>query len=76
MGFQLGRRRRTSASTAAARTLPISAMGNRGPSPPPPVDPLNAFSTLDAGDDPPPAGAGEVRSAAEAEAADGSGPEA
>ena len=63
--IQLVRRRRMSASTAAARTLPIRTMGNRGPSPPPLVEPLRALTTLAAGDDP---------SLAEAAEADEAGP--
>ena len=60
MRIQFVRRRRTSASTAAARTLPIRTMGRSGPSPPPLVEPLNALNTLAAGDDPPLADAAET----------------
>ena len=75
MRIQFVRRRRTSASTAAARTLPIRTMGRSGPSPPPLVEPLNALNTLAAGDDPPLADAAETDEAGPVELgrADGRG---
>src|SRR5262249_17788369 len=51
-GTQPTRRRRTSASTAPASTLPISTIGNSGPSPPLLAEPVNALNTLAAGDNP------------------------
>jgi hypothetical protein len=65
--IQFVRRRRTSASTAAARTLPIRTMGKKGPSPPPLVEPLNALNTLAAGEDPPPADSAETDEAGRVE---------
>ena len=51
-----------SVRAAAASTLPISAIGSSGPSPPPLVEPLSALRTLVDGDDPWPPDVGALDS--------------
>ncbi|MFZ0974252.1 MAG: hypothetical protein WAN22_18625, partial [Solirubrobacteraceae bacterium] len=41
-----------SPSPAAASALPIKTIGNSGPTPPLPVEPVKALNTLAVGDDP------------------------